>query len=108
VKYLPFVLAGLGLVLGMRGAYLAARSFQVYKFWSFASRALKLSATHLFSFNQGTVFPPGEATLAQKKAEYFDKAGLDAKYAFVGLAFLFAGFLLQVLAILVQILQGVP
>lgn len=59
--------------------------------------------THLFVFDPSTVFTKGEGRLAAMKSASVEQQHLDATYGFAGLALLVVGFLLQAVAVAIQI-----
>lgn len=92
-------------MIEIRGAYLAAQQFQVFTFWPFLRRTLRLTITHFFVFNPAKVFTSGEARLTEIKLASVEQQHLAAKYGFTGLALLVAGFLLQAVAVLLQLVD---
>lgn len=88
----------IGLLLEMRGAYLAASMFQPFRFREFLRHIPRILSSSTFGFRPGLVLSPSYGPAAKIKRKFIEEEGRDAPYFIAGLGLMVVGIGLQFFA----------
>lgn len=96
LKPIAAVIALVGLLLELRGAYVTASMFQPFTFNNFLRHTPKLLYNSIIGFRPDKVLPPSYLVALEFKKELVTVH--EAAYLFAGLGLLVVGIALQVIA----------
>lgn len=98
MKIAAGIVALIGLLLELRGAYLAASLFQPFRFRDFLKHVPRILYSSTFGFRPDQVLSPSYGPAARIKRRFIEEKGHDAAYFIAGLGLMVVGLGLQFFA----------
>jgi hypothetical protein len=98
VKLAAAIIALIGLLLQLRGGYIASSMFQPFPFLDFLKHVPRILCASLLGFRPDWVLSHSYRATVGMRRKLLEEQGHDAAYFIAGLGLMVVGFALQVVA----------